>query len=335
MSKHLGNILEPIPLMDEHGADAVRWFMAASGSPWSARRVGHAHHPGDRPQGPADLLEHRRLPRPLRPDGRLDAGLDAGAAAGRAGRCWTAGRSPRRTGWSGRSPRRWRTSTPSAPGTLLAAFVDDLSNWYVRRSRRRFWDGDPAALATLHEALDVAHPADGAAHAVRHRAGLAGHRSRSTSTAARSRCTWPPGRRARRRARRRRARRAGGAGPPAGRARPGRPRRRQGARPASRCAARSIASAASTALADELRAEVADELNVGTLEPSRSAGDLVDFEAKGNFRALGKRFGKQTPVVAAAIAAADAAAPGRRPAPRTAARPCWSTARRSRCSPTR
>ena len=33
MSKHLGNILEPIPLMDQHGADAVRWFMAAAGSP--------------------------------------------------------------------------------------------------------------------------------------------------------------------------------------------------------------------------------------------------------------------------------------------------------------
>uniref|UniRef100_UPI000DF7D666 isoleucine--tRNA ligase n=1 Tax=Desertihabitans aurantiacus TaxID=2282477 RepID=UPI000DF7D666 len=41
MSKHLGNILEPIPLMDTHGADAVRWFMAAGGSPWAARRVGH------------------------------------------------------------------------------------------------------------------------------------------------------------------------------------------------------------------------------------------------------------------------------------------------------
>ncbi|HVQ18838.1 MAG TPA: isoleucine--tRNA ligase, partial [Actinomycetes bacterium] len=39
MSKHLGNVLEPIPLMDQHGADAVRWFMVASGSPWSARRV--------------------------------------------------------------------------------------------------------------------------------------------------------------------------------------------------------------------------------------------------------------------------------------------------------
>ena len=41
MSKHLGNVLEPIPLMDAHGADALRWFFAASGSPWGARRVGH------------------------------------------------------------------------------------------------------------------------------------------------------------------------------------------------------------------------------------------------------------------------------------------------------
>ena len=41
MSKHLGNILEPIPLMERHGADALRWFMLCSGSPWSSRRVGH------------------------------------------------------------------------------------------------------------------------------------------------------------------------------------------------------------------------------------------------------------------------------------------------------
>lgn len=41
MSKHLGNILQPIPLMDQHGADAVRWFMAGRRLPWSARRVGH------------------------------------------------------------------------------------------------------------------------------------------------------------------------------------------------------------------------------------------------------------------------------------------------------
>ena len=40
-------------------------------------------------------------------------------------------------------------------GALLAAFVDDLSNWYVRRSRRRFWEGRPDALATLHDTVDV------------------------------------------------------------------------------------------------------------------------------------------------------------------------------------
>lgn len=40
-------------------------------------------------------------------------------------------------------------------GKLLSAFVDDLSNWYVRRSRRRFWQGDAAALRTLHEVVET------------------------------------------------------------------------------------------------------------------------------------------------------------------------------------
>ena len=40
MSKHLGNILEPIALMDKHSADALRWYMLAGGSPWAARRIG-------------------------------------------------------------------------------------------------------------------------------------------------------------------------------------------------------------------------------------------------------------------------------------------------------
>jgi isoleucyl-tRNA synthetase len=42
--------------------------------------------------------------------------------------------------------------TPDVVGSF-EAFVDDLSNWYIRRSRRRFWDGDAAALATLRTAL--------------------------------------------------------------------------------------------------------------------------------------------------------------------------------------
>ena len=40
-------------------------------------------------------------------------------------------------------------------GNALAGLIDDLSIRYVRRSRRRFWDGDPAALGTLHACLDV------------------------------------------------------------------------------------------------------------------------------------------------------------------------------------
>ena len=35
----------------------------------------------------------------------------------------------------------------------VADFVDNLSNWYVRLSRRRFWDGDLAAVSTLHTVL--------------------------------------------------------------------------------------------------------------------------------------------------------------------------------------
>ncbi len=42
MSKHLGNVLQPLPLMEQHGADSLRWFMAAVGSPWQQRRIGHA-----------------------------------------------------------------------------------------------------------------------------------------------------------------------------------------------------------------------------------------------------------------------------------------------------
>jgi isoleucyl-tRNA synthetase len=59
---------------------------------------------------------------------------------------------------------------------------------------------------------------------------------------------------------------------------------------------------------EALRREVADELNVGELSTLAGTGELVQLSVKPNFRALGKRFGKQTPQVAAAIAAADAAA---------------------------
>src|SRR5205823_11441775 len=41
----------------------------------------------------------------------------------------------------------------TAAGREIAEFVEDLSNWYVRLSRRRFWDGDRAAFWTLWRCL--------------------------------------------------------------------------------------------------------------------------------------------------------------------------------------
>ena len=191
-------------------------------------------------------------------------------------------------------------------GALLAAYVDDLSNWYVRRSRRRFWAGEPSALATLHECLyvvtllmapmtpfvteriwqDVFVPTSSELPESVHLA------------------TWPrvdgslvdPGLGAQM-ALARRLVELGRAARADAKVRTRQPLRRA-----------LVATTAYEMLSAELRAEIAEELNIGTIEPLSGAGaDLVDHSAKGNFRALGKRFAKDTPRVAAAIAAADAA----------------------------
>ncbi len=53
---------------------------------------------------------------------------------------------------TGAYERYWTPDVTAA----FAAFSDDLSNWYIRRSRRRFWEDDPAALAALWNALTTA-----------------------------------------------------------------------------------------------------------------------------------------------------------------------------------
>ena len=148
MSKHLGNVLEPIPLMDQHGADAVRWFMLAGGSPWQARRVGHSHDPGGRAQDAADLLEHRVVPGALRarvrlrpehharsPGRRALGARPVGAVGGAPPRARRRRRRSRRT-----TPRRRagccrRTSTTCRTGTC-AGRVAASGPATPRRSRR-------------------------------------------------------------------------------------------------------------------------------------------------------------------------------------------------------
>ena len=303
MSKHLGNILEPIPLMDTHGADAVRWFMAAGGSPWASRRVGHG-----------TIQETVRKV--------LMTFLNTVAFQSLYARAndW----SPASTAAPGETEHvldRWLVSTRNTltkqvtealedfdtqrAGSLLAAFVDDLSNWYVRRSRRRFWDGQPGALQTLHDTLNVVTrllaplvpfitervwqdlfvTTDAAAPASVHlaswpEADAAAIDAKLDEAMAVTRRIVELGRSARAEAK---------------------VKTRQPLRRAL------IPSGAFNLLDAELRAEVMAELNVERVESFASAGDLVDYSAKGNFRNLGKRFGKDTPLVASAIASADAA----------------------------
>ncbi|ASW53415.1 isoleucine--tRNA ligase [Plantactinospora sp. KBS50] len=301
MSKHLGNILEPIPLMDTHGADAVRWFMAAAGSPWSARRVGHT---ALQEVVRKTLLTYWNM-------------VAFQALYGR-----TAGWSPSATD-SAPADRpvldRWVRSElnelvgkvdaalaafdTQEAGKLLAAFVDDLSNWYVRRSRRRFWRGDPAALATLHETLttvtllmapitpfitervwqDLVVAVDRQAPQSVHLAAFPQVDEALTDPALSAQMAL--------------ARRL---------VELGRAARAESGIKVRQPLSRALASANDFAtLPEELLAEIAAELNVGAV--TAIAGSFVDTSAKANFRTLGRRFGKQVQQVAKAIAAADAA----------------------------
>ena len=305
MSKHLGNILEPIPLMERHGADAVRWFMAASGSPWAARRIGHTSI--------SEIVRKVLLTYWNTVAFQVLYARTAGWAPG--DETPPVAERPAMDRWALSEAHRLVLAVTEAledfdtqrAGAMLAAYVDDLSNWYVRRSRRRFWSGDPAALGTLHECLYLLTLLMAPLTPfVTERVWQDMFGSTSTELPSSVHLArWPrvdPGadglvdvrlgeqmQIARRLVELGRAARANA-----------KVRTRQPLRRAL------VGSAAWARLSEELRGEVADELNVGHLEPLSSAGaDLVEFSAKGNFRALGKRFAALTPRVAAAIAAAD------------------------------
>jgi isoleucyl-tRNA synthetase len=294
MSKHLGNILEPIPLMQEHGADAVRWFMLASGSPWSARRVGHKN---------LDEIASKVL--------RTYWSLASFQSLYARANDWTPGSASE----SGAVLDRWARSEtarvtaevdaaledydPARAGRALLGLIDDLSNWYVRRSRRRFWDGDDAALQTLHDCLDtltrllapfvpfitekvwqalfVSSSGIESVHLAKWpELGLI--ETNLSHQMALVRRTVELGR--------------------AARAASGMKTRQP--------LARALVSAPGWAqLPDELQAQVREELNVMSLAGLADAGELIDLSVKPNFRSLGQRYGSATKQIAAAINATD------------------------------
>ncbi len=148
MSKHLGNVLEPIPLMDQHGADAVRWYMLAAGSPWSARRVGH--------DAISDVVRKTLLTYWNTVSFfTLYAKASNFKLSGLAANPSTMDRwiLSELNSLVAKVDIAYSNYDSQEAGSLIGEFIDDLSNWYVRRSRRKFWDGDSAALNTLYHCL--------------------------------------------------------------------------------------------------------------------------------------------------------------------------------------
>jgi isoleucyl-tRNA synthetase len=302
MSKHLGNVLEPMALMDQHGADAVRWYMLAAGSPWAARRVGHD-----------SINEVVRKTLLTYWNTVSFHALYANASNFEISQTPTLSERPLMDRWIISELNLLVKEVDAAledfdsqiAGRALARFIDDLSNWYVRRSRRRFWDGETSALGTLHECLvtltqllaplvpfiteqvwqELVIPADSKQPASVHLSNWplvneAAIDSELASQVALTRRIVELGR--------------------ATRAESGIKIRQ----PLGRAL---IAASGWSTLPEAMREQIADELNVQTLQDIATAdGDLVDISVKANFKSLGAKFGGAVQEIAKAIAATDA-----------------------------
>jgi len=304
MSKHLGNVLEPMALMDQHGADAVRWYMLTAGSPWSARRVGHD-----------SLNEVVRKTLLTYWNTVSFHALYAKASNFEIGKTPLLAERPLMDRWIISELNILIEQVDSAlenfdsqtAGRELARFIDDLSNWYVRRSRRRFWDGDLAALGTLHECLvgltqllspmvpfiteqmwqELVRPTDEKATASVHLSNFPVSDpsvidlNLGTQVALTRRIVE------------------------LGRA----TRAESGIKIRQPLGRALIAASGWATLPEQMREQIADELNVLDLADIATAGgDLVDISVKANFKTLGAKFGGQVQEISKAIAAADATA---------------------------
>ena len=151
MSKSRGNVVNPWDVIERHGADAFRWYYFTAQQPWAGYRfstetlgetvyrffttlwntysfwVLYANAEGispadfGEPESATNDLDRWALSRLQRVVAEVIERMDDFD-------CTTAGR-------------------------VISEYVDELSNWYVRLSRRRFWEGDRAAFATLRHCL--------------------------------------------------------------------------------------------------------------------------------------------------------------------------------------
>ena len=298
MSKSKGNVIDPWDAFDRFGADGLRWFFFSAGQPWTPRRmfddairestrqtlitlwnvVGffttYADLDGWEPSGddrpsPTHVLDRWVL-------GQLDATVTAVTEA--------------LEGFDALSG-----------ASRLATFVDDLSNWYVRRSRPRFWGaGDADAHATLHHCLVVT---------ARLLAPFCPFLAEEVHTVLTGEdsvhlADWPTAPEADE------ADRDLAEGMAVARrlVALGRAARTDAKVKVRQPLPRALLLHGEGQLDDDLRAEVAAELNVKALEEVDTLSGLMTWEVLPNFRALGPRLGPRVPEVKAALAAADGTA---------------------------
>jgi isoleucyl-tRNA synthetase len=308
MSKRLGNIVDPSTVIPRHGADALRLFLTTSSQIWMPRRFDEAGirdtagrflltfknvytgifaeyanfgwAPSDKDPSPGDrpLLDRWILSRLATVEREADEQLG-------------------------------RFEATNAAKTVMTFFDEDVSKWFVRQSRHRFYDVEEtdnrAAFATLHEILAVTcrllapfapfvtdwvhreltetsvhlapytRPHEGAVDVDLERA--MSH-IRTLATLGRA------------------AREEAGVKvrQPLGRL--------VCVVPLPGVGGRNGASRAE-AMLEELSPLLAAELNIKNIEFISSADDLVTLEARPNFRSLGKKFGKKTPLASEAVQA--------------------------------
>ena len=292
MSKSRGNVIDPWYVFDNFGSDSLRWYFFSSGSPWTSRRVSEE---GIREAARKTLLTLWNVFSFFATYADLDGWSPTGAA-------------PRPTHVLDRWVLDQLDDTIAVVTAALedfdaltaagrvATFVDDLSNWYVRRSRPRFWkSSDPVAHATLHHCLVVTAQLlapfcpflTDALHTA-----LTGETSVHLSD-------WPE------------------QGPDVDRALASEmeaARRLVGLGRAARTDARvrvrqplrrALLLHPGADLSDEVRREIADELNVKALEDVESLAGLMSYTVVPNFKALGPRLGPRVNQVKQALAAAD------------------------------
>ena len=301
MSKSRGNAVDPWAVIARHGVDAVRLFLMTSSKVWEPRKFDEAIIR----QGAGQFL-------------RLLKNIYSGMFARYANFGWSPSVSdpapadrPVMDRWilsrlatvERRADELMLEYDATAAARLVMEFVDDdVANWYVRQSRPRFWakdnvftDDTRAAFATLHEVLvvvcrllapfapfitDEVHRAltGESVHLAQYVRADAAPRDAALEKLMSSVLTL---------------------------ATLGRGAREQAKiavrQPLSRmvCVAPGVSASELAPLLPVLQSE----LNIKVIELATSGDALVTLEAKPNFRALGKKFGKKTPLAAEAVAA--------------------------------